>query len=79
MTPNSFNSFEEIDNQLQILSLQKQIYKERIKLSIKSSKINLKPVNIKNEFKGLLQEQLITFLRDFLLEKLKGHLNKKTI
>ncbi|WP_405572587.1 DUF6327 family protein [Winogradskyella sp. Asnod2-B02-A] len=71
MIPKRYNSFDEIDNDLQILSLQKQIYKERIKLSVRNSKNSLKSVNIKNELKGLLQNQLLTFVSDKILNQLK--------
>lgn len=71
MIPKSYNSFEEIDNQLRILRLQKQIYKEGLKLSLKNSKFNLKSFNIKNELKGRLQNQLLTLVRDKVLNKLK--------
>ncbi|WP_178985544.1 DUF6327 family protein [Winogradskyella helgolandensis] len=73
MIPNKYNSFADIDNQLKILSLQKQIYKEQIKQSFKSSKNSLRPNNIKHEFKGLLQERLVMILRTYLLKKLKGN------
>jgi hypothetical protein len=71
MIPKSYNSFEEIDNQLKILSLQKQIYKEHLKLSLKSTKLNLKPATIKNELKGFLQNQLITLVSERVINKLK--------
>ena len=71
MIPNNYNSFADIDKQLQILSLQKKIYKEQIKLSFKSSKNSLRLNNIKYEFRGLLQERLIVILRNYLLKKLE--------
>lgn len=71
MIPKSYNSFDEIDDQLKIISLQKQIYKEGLKLSLKNSKFNLKSLNIKNELKGFLQNQLITLVRNKVLNKLK--------
>ncbi|RED43641.1 hypothetical protein DFQ10_105241 [Winogradskyella eximia] len=71
MIPKRYNSFDEIDNDLKILSLQKQIYKERIKLNVKNSKNSLKSVNIKNELKGLIQNQLLTFVSDKVLNQLK--------
>ena len=70
MIPNSYNSFAEIDNQLKILSLEKQIYKQRIKLSLNSSKNSFTATNIKTEFKGLLQERLLVFLKNYLFQKL---------
>jgi len=71
MIPNNYNSFEEIDHQLKILSLQKQIYKERIKLNLKSSKNSFSITNLKNEFKGILQEKLLTFITTNLIKKFK--------
>tara|TARA_R110000751_G_scaffold53123_4_gene115336 strand:- start:119 stop:334 length:216 start_codon:yes stop_codon:yes gene_type:complete len=71
MMPNNYNSFDEIDNQLKILSLQKQIYKEHIKLNIKSSKNSLSAINIKSEFKSALQEQVLTFIINNLIKKFK--------
>ena len=70
MIPNSYNSFAEIDNQLKILSLEKQIYKQRIKLSLNSSKNSFTATNVKTEFKGLLQERLLVFLKNYLFQKL---------
>ena len=70
MIPNSYNSFAEIDHQLKILSLEKQIYKQRIKLSLNSSKNSFTATNVKTEFKGLLQERLLVFLKNYLFQKL---------
>ncbi|WP_458626061.1 DUF6327 family protein [Winogradskyella sp. PC D3.3] len=77
MKANKYNSFEDIDDQLQILSLQKQIYKERIKLNLKNSKANFSANNLKFEFKSMLQDQLLTFLTQTVLKKLR--LIKETI
>ena len=65
---NNYNSFEEIDNQLKILSLQKQIYRERIKMNLKSAKINFNAANIKNEFKGAFQQKALTLLINNLIK-----------
>ena len=73
MIPNSYSSFADIDHQLKILSLEKQIYKQRIKLSLNSSKNSFTATNIKTEFKGLLKERLLMFLKNYLFQKLKGH------
>ncbi|WP_111707689.1 DUF6327 family protein [Lutibacter citreus] len=69
--PNNYNSFDEIDNQLKILSLERQIYKERIKLTLKSSKMNFNAINIKNEIKRALQEQLLTFVMNNLVKRFR--------
>ena len=71
MIPTSYTSFEEIDEQLKILSLQKNIYKELIKLNLKSSKNNLKPESIKKELKGLAQEKVLAFVVNNVLKKLR--------
>ncbi|WP_117880433.1 hypothetical protein [Aureibaculum luteum] len=71
MIPNSYKSFEEIDEQLKILSLQNNIYKELIKLNLKSSKNNLKVESIKNELKSVVQEKLLAFVANKLLKKLR--------
>ncbi len=71
MMPNNYNSFDEIDNQLKILSLERQIYKERIKLTLKSSKMNFNAINIKNEIKRALQEQLLTFVMNNLVKRFR--------
>ena len=69
--PNNYKSFKEIDNQLKILSLQKQIYKERIKLNLKNSKSSFRAINIKNEFKVAVQEQLLNFIINNLVKKFR--------
>ena len=71
MIPNNYNSFDEIDHQLKILSLQKQIYKERIKLNLKSSKNSFRTTNLKNEFKGILKDRLLTFITTNLIKKFR--------
>ncbi|MBJ2175692.1 hypothetical protein JBL43_15675 [Aureibaculum sp. A20] len=71
MIPNSYTSFEEIDEQLKILSLQKNIYKELIKLNLKSTKNNLKAESIKTELRGVLQEKILAFVANNVLKKLR--------
>jgi hypothetical protein len=71
MIPNSYNSFDEIDNQLKILSLQKQIYKEHIKRNVKTAKDSFSATTIKKEVKVALQEQLLTFIMNSLIKKFR--------
>jgi hypothetical protein len=71
MMPNSYNSFEEINNQLKILSLQKQINKQHIKLNFKNSKTIFNVTNLKNEFKRAFQEQLFSYVVNNLLKRFR--------
>lgn len=71
MKPNSYNSFDEIDNQLKIISLQKQIYKQHIKLNLKSSKASFSVNSIKSEVKNALQIKLLEFVKTNLIKKLR--------
>lgn len=69
--PNSYNSFEEINNQLKILSLQKQINKQHIKLNFKNSKTIFNVTNLKNEFKRAFREQLFSYVVNNLLKRFR--------
>ena len=73
----NYSSFEEIDQQLKILWLQKEIAHENIKLGFKRTKNSLYPKNILggiDNFGGtipFIQSIIITFLTDKILKKLK--------
>jgi hypothetical protein len=71
MMPNSYNSFDEINNQLKILSLQKQIYKQHVKLNFQSSKNIINVTNIKNEFKRAFQEQILSYIINNLFKRFR--------
>ena len=68
MIPNSYNSFEDIDNQLKIISLQKQIYKQQIKQNFRSSKASFSTTSIKSEVKNTLQVKLLEFITTNLIK-----------
>lgn len=68
MIPNSYNSFEDIDNQLKIISLQKQIYKQQIKQNLRSSKASFSTTSIKSEVKNTLQVKLLEFITTNLIK-----------
>jgi hypothetical protein len=73
----NYRSFEEIDQQLKILWLQKEIAHENIKLGLKKTKNNLYPKNLLAGINNLggtsafIQSMLITILTDKILKKLK--------
>ena len=56
-----YNSFVEIDKRLRILSLQREIDKERLKFNLKQSKTDLTSLNIVNGFNSYLQIKIITW------------------
>ena len=61
MIPKTYNSFEEIDNQLKILKLQREINKESLKLNLKHSKIDLTSLNVISSFNSYIQMKMITW------------------
>lgn len=56
-----YNSFEEIDAQLRILKLQREIDMESLKLKFNQVKMNLYPVNWMGSLSGLAQKIVLTF------------------
>lgn len=73
----NYNSFEEVDRQLKILWLQKEIARENIKLGIKKTKTGLYPKNLLGGMDtvgstgGFIQSMLITFITGKILKLLK--------
>lgn len=62
MTPKKYNSFEEIDNHLKILKLQREIEKEQLVFNYKKAKILLYPKNIELEIGDIIQQKLISLI-----------------
>ena len=73
----NYSSFQEIDQQLQILWLQKEIAHENIKLGFKETKNYLYPKKLLSGMdtlggaNGFIQSMIITFLTEKILKKLK--------
>lgn len=63
-----YNSFEEIDTRLKILNLNIKIDKESLKLNLKRSKIDLKCLDIFEEFNSILQKKISTWLIRVLIK-----------
>ncbi len=61
MRTNTYNSFEEIDNDLKILKLKREINKENLKFNFQRAKTDLYPSNLLNNFKGFLQQYMLAF------------------
>jgi len=62
-----YRSFTEIDRQLKILNLQREIDLEHFKLSLNRFRTDLYPTQLLGGFKGIIQKTVITFV----LQKLR--------
>ncbi len=67
MRTHTYYSFEEIDNDLKILKLKREINKENVKFSLQSAKTDLYPDYLVGKFTGLLQQYML----DFTVRKLR--------
>lgn len=57
-----YRSFTEIDRQLKILNLQREIDLEHFKLSLNRFRTDLYPTQLLGGFKGIIQKTVITFI-----------------
>ena len=64
-----YSSFSEIDQRLKILSLQREIDKESLKLNLNRLKMDLYPTRFISGFKGIVQKSLISFIATKLLKR----------
>jgi hypothetical protein len=64
-----YASFSEIDKQLKILRLQREINLERFKYNVNRVKSDLYPTQLLGGFKGVIQQTLISFVLNKLLKK----------
>ncbi len=74
MTTYRFSSFEEIDETLKILKLEKEIDKENFKFDLLSFKKNIYPAIFSGGIGGLIQILIISFVS----KKLSKLLHKKS-
>ena len=70
MIQTQYTSFKEIDRDLKILQLQRQIEEEKVKLAVQNTKKELYPTNILGGMAPLLQKIAISFIAKKLLKKL---------
>lgn len=70
MIQTQYTSFEEIDRDLKILKLQRQIEEENVKLAIQNTKKELYPTNILGGLAPLIQKVAISIIAKKLLKKL---------
>lgn len=69
MMQTEYTSFEEIDRDLKVLKLQRQIEEEKVKLAVQNTKKELYPTNILGGIAPLLQKIAISLVAKKLLKK----------
>lgn len=69
MIKTQYTSFEQIDHDLKVLKLQRQIEEEKVKLAIQNTKKEFYPANILGELTPVIQKVAISFVAKKLLEK----------
>ena len=72
MIQGTYTSFEEIDRDLKILKLQRQIEEEKVKLAVQNTKNELYPTNILGGLAPLLQKVAISLVAKKILKKYKS-------
>ena len=70
MIQTQYTSFEDIDRDLKVLKLQRQIEEEKVKLAIQNTKKELYPTNMLGGLAPLLQKIAISLIAKKLLKKL---------
>ena len=70
MIQTQYTSFKEIDRDLKILKLQRQIEEEKVKLALQNTKEELYPSNILGGLAPLIQKLAISLIAKKLLKKL---------
>jgi len=76
--PQIYSSFEEIELDLQILKLEREIHAQKIKLNLEKTGENLRPINLINDYIGNTDrtnlsviEQVFKIILQFLVKPVK--------
>lgn len=76
--PKIYSSFEEIELDLQILKVQREIHEQKIKLNLEKTGENLRPINLLEDYIGetnrttfSLIEQVIKIILQFVVKPFK--------
>lgn len=76
--PKIYSSFEEIELDLKILKVQREIHAQKIKLNLEKTGENLKPVNLLQDYIGesnrntfSMIEQIIKIILQFVIKPFK--------
>lgn len=70
MIQKKYTSFEEIDKDLKVLKLKRQIQEEKVKLTVRNLKSEFYPVNILGGIGPLIQKIAITMIAKKVLNKI---------
>lgn len=66
-----YTSFDEINRDLKVLKLKRQIDEEKVKLAVQNTKEEFYPSNILEALTPLLQKLAISFMAKKLLQKIE--------
>ncbi len=69
MIPKKYTSFKEIDNDLKILKLQREIDLENLKMNFNQTKHSLQPSSLLGGFGGLVKSFLVSLFARKVLKK----------
>lgn len=69
MIPKKYTSFKEIDNDLKILKLQRQIDMENLRMNFSQAKQSLQPSNLFGGFGGLVKSFLMSLFAKKVLKR----------
>tara|TARA_R110000868_G_scaffold51310_1_gene162874 strand:+ start:295 stop:510 length:216 start_codon:yes stop_codon:yes gene_type:complete len=69
MIAKKYSSFEEIDDRLKIVRLERDISRESLKFHLKKSKETFYPSHIFGEFSGVIQKVLLSFVLKKVIKK----------
>lgn len=69
MAKQIFTSFDEIDQQLAILKLQREIDREQLRLHVNRIKANFYPTNLLGGVGGIAQKLIISFVAKKILKR----------
>ncbi|MEB8328258.1 DUF6327 family protein [Flavobacteriaceae bacterium KMM 6897] len=69
MIAKKYSSFEEIDDRLRIVKLQKDISSESFKFNLKKSKETFYPSHVFGEFSGVIQKVLLGLVLKKIIKK----------
>ena len=74
--PKIYSSFEEIELDLKILKLEREIHAQKIKLNLQKTGENLRPINLLQDYIGegnrttfSMVEQIVKFIIQFAMKK----------
>jgi len=76
--PKKYSSFDEIELDLKILKLEREIHAQKIKINIQKTGENLRPINLFQDYLGShnqtnlsMIEQIVKFILQFVVKPFK--------